>query len=157
VEKEPTITSEQGYPAPDFIGLENWINSEEIVSLEALRGKVVLIDFWTLGCINCIRTLWHTQELYETYNDQGFEIIGIHAPEFAYERKLSEVQKAVEKYWLTYPVVQDNDFQTWRAYKNRYWPAFYLIDKKGDIRYTHFGEGKYREMEIAVEELLAEQ
>jgi len=94
--------------------------------------------------------------LYQKYKDQGFTIIGIHTPEFAYERNIKEVQKAVNKYGLSFPVVQDNDFQTWTNYNNRYWPAFYLVDKQGNIRYTHFGEGKYEEKDIAIAELLAE-
>lgn len=145
-----------GTPAPDLVGLQNWINSPEISSLEELRGKVVMIDFWTLGCINCINTLPHTQEMHETYKDQGLVILGLHAPEFSYEQKLENLQAAVTQYGLTFPIAQDNDFATWKAYGNKYWPAFYLIDKQGNIRFKFFGEGKYEEKEAAIQTLLAE-
>lgn len=146
----------KNYPAPDIVGLENWINSKGFSSLDELRWQVVLIDFWTLGCINCIRTLPHLVETYEIYNDQWFEIIAAHAPEFAYEQKIEAVQRAVDEYNLSYPIAQDNNFLTWKAYKNRYWPAHYLIDKQWNVRYTHFGQWKYQEMRQAIEELLAE-
>ncbi len=97
-----------------------------------------MVEFWTLGCINCIHTHPYTQALYEKYHDQGFEVIGIHAPEFAYERKLENVKNSARQYELTFPIVQDNDFTTWKAYKNRYWPAFYILDKQGNVVYTHF-------------------
>lgn len=142
------------YPAPEIAGLENWINSDEIQSLDELKGKVVLIDFWTYSCINCIRTLPSIQALHEEYADDGLVIIGVHAPEFAFEQKIQNVQNAVDEFGLTYPVVQDNDFATWRNFENRYWPAKYLIDKEGNVRYTHFGEGEYEETEMAVQELL---
>lgn len=115
-----------------------------------------MLEFWTLGCINCIRTHEHTQAMQEKYEDQGFMVLGLHTPEFAYERLIENVQKSVNEYGMTYPVAQDNDFKTWRAFNNRYWPAFYLIDAQGKIRYTHFGEGKYDEKEQAIQELLAE-
>lgn len=140
--------------APDLVGVENWINSAPINSLEDLKGKVVLIDFWTYSCINCIRTLDHIQGLHEDYADDGLVVIGVHAPEFQYERIAQNVKDAVIKYGLTYPVVQDNDFKTWKAYKNRYWPAQYLIDKDGFVRYFHFGEGQYKETEEAIVTLL---
>lgn len=142
--------------APDFRGLENWINGDSITSLEDLRGRVVLIDFWTYSCINCIRTLPHLQTLYEKYQDEDFVIIGIHAPEFAYEKKIENVKAAVKKYGLTYPIVQDNNFETWRAFENRYWPAHYVIDKEGFIRHTHFGEGGHAETDAIVARLLQE-
>jgi cytochrome c-type biogenesis protein len=150
------IEKNTGYPAPDLTGLTNWINSDGFSSLQELRGQVVIIDFWTLGCINCINTLEHTEGLYKTYKDKGLLILGLHAPEFAYEQKLTAVQETVKKYGLTFPVAQDNDFSTWKAYSNRYWPAFYLIDKKWQVRYTYYGEGKYEEKEKAILELLAE-
>lgn len=143
------------YEAPELTGLENWINSEPITSMEDLRGKVVLIDFWTYSCINCIRTLPYIQSWHEKYADDGLVILGIHAPEFQFEQKFENVQKAVNEFGLTYAVVQDNDFQTWRAYKNRYWPAKYLIDQNGVVRYTHFGEGDYEETEAYIAALLA--
>jgi thiol-disulfide isomerase/thioredoxin len=99
---------------------------------------VVLVDFWTFGCINCKRTIPHVEALYEKYKDQGFVVIGVHAPEFAHEKKPENVTKKVEEYGITYPVALDNDFMTWRAYDNRYWPALYFIDKTGKVRHTHF-------------------
>jgi len=140
--------------APEFKGLKNWINSQPIETLESLRGKVVLIDFWTYSCINCIRTLDHNQALWEKYQDDDFVLIGVHAPEFAFEHNLANVKKETEKFGLTYPIVQDNNFETWRNYENHYWPAVYIIDKQGFIRYTHFGEGKYQEIDNVVEVLL---
>lgn len=141
--------------APEIIGIEAWINSEGEI-LADLRGKVVLIDFWTYSCINCIRTLPFVTSWYEKYKDDGFVIIGVHTPEFAFERKLENVQDAVKEFEINYPVALDNDYKTWRNFKNRYWPAHYLIDKKGRIRYTHFGEGKYDETEMMIRELLEE-
>jgi thiol-disulfide isomerase/thioredoxin len=142
--------------APEFTGLKHWINSPEISSMKNLRGKVVLIDFWTFGCINCINTFPYVQKWHQTYKDQGLVVLGIHAPEFNYERKLGNVKSAVKKYGLTFPIAIDNDFKLWRAYKNRYWPAMYLIDKEGVARYMHFGEGKYQKTEAAIAQLLTE-
>jgi len=153
---QPANTEAVFDSAPDLVGLTNWINSESIASLEDLRGKVVLIDFWTYDCINCIRTLPHVQALYEKYDDQGFVVLGLHAPEFSYERKIENVRREVVKHGLTYPIAQDNDFATWNNYKNRYWPAHYLIDKEGRLRHKHFGEGAYDEMDAWVAKLLNE-
>ncbi|MCA9352669.1 cytochrome c biogenesis protein DipZ [Patescibacteria group bacterium] len=140
--------------APELAGLTHWINSEGYDSIEELRGKVVLIDFWTYSCINCIRTLPYIQKWHEQYADDGLVILGIHAPEFAFERKAENVKDAVNDYGLTYPVAQDNDFATWRNYENHYWPAKYLIDKNGRVRYYHFGEGEYDVTEQAITQLL---
>lgn len=145
-----------GSRAPGFQGEQSWINSEPLELETDLKGKVVLIDFWTYTCINCIRTFPYLRDWYETYHDQGFEIIGVHSPEFEFEKIFDNVFMASEEYELRYPIVQDNDFKIWRAYNNRYWPAHYLIDKNGDIRYTHFGEGKYVETENAIRALLDE-
>ena len=145
---------EHRIPAPDLVGLENWINSEPIHSLETLKGKVVLLNFWTLGCINCIHTLPSLNAWHKEFSDDGLVILGIHSPEFQYERKLENVKNAVQKYHIKFPVVQDNDFKTWRAYKNRYWPAEYLIDKEGFVRYFHFGEGNYETTRTAIQVLL---
>ena len=142
------------YLAPEFTGLKNWINSSEIKRMRNLRGKIVLIDFWTFGCINCIHTLPHIQKWHKTYKDKGLVVIGIHAPEFDYERKLINVREAIYKYGLTLPVAIDNGFKLWRAYKNRFWPAMYLVDKNGIVRYMHFGEGRYKETEAAIVNLL---
>jgi len=145
----------QGTPAPELIPGGQWFNSEPL-KLADLKGKVVVIDFWTYSCINCQRTFPYLKSWWEKYKDKGLIIIGVHSPEFEFEKNPKNVQKALEDFGLTYPVVQDNDFSTWRAYKNRFWPAKYLIDKDGNIRYTHFGEGAYDESEKVIQELLAE-
>ncbi len=142
------------YPAPEFSGLANWINSKEIKSMQELRGKVVLVDFWTYSCFNCVNTFPYVQGWHEKFAGEGLVVLGIHAPEFDFERNSKNVKNAVKKYGLTYPIALDNGFKLWRAYKNRYWPAFYLIDKQGMVRYTHFGEGRYKEMEAAIASLL---
>ena len=144
------------YKAPEFVGLENWINSDGPLTLEDLKGRVVLVDIWTFGCINCVRTLPYVQAWYERFKDQGFEIIGVHSPEFDAEKVFENVQKNVQMRKLSYPVAQDNTMKTWRAYKNNYWPAQYLVDKQGMVRRVHFGEGEYAETEKAIEQLLAE-
>lgn len=141
--------------APEFSSTGPWHNSEPL-TLADLRGKVVLIDFWTYSCINCIRTLPYIQGYHETFKDQPFVLIGVHTPEFVFEHSEANVADAIERHSLTYPVVQDNDFGTWRAFANRYWPAKYLIDAGGYIRYTHFGEGAYEETDLAIRSLLAE-
>jgi thiol-disulfide isomerase/thioredoxin len=142
-----------GNLAPDFAGIETWINSEPF-SLTDLQGEVVLIDFWTYTCVNCIRTLPYLQEWQEKYADLGLNIVGVHSPEFEFEKITSNVENASSELGVVWPVAQDNDFGTWRAYSNRFWPAKYLIDKDGVIRYTHFGEGGYGETELAIRELL---
>jgi cytochrome c biogenesis protein CcdA/thiol-disulfide isomerase/thioredoxin len=142
--------------APEIIAGGEWINSVPL-SLKELKGQVVLIDFWTYTCINCIRTLPYVERWQETYKDKGFTVIGVHSPEFEFEKSLKNVQKAAKDFKLTYPIVQDNNFATWKAYENRYWPAHYLVDKDGNIRYTHFGEGKYEETEKAIQDLLKEK
>jgi cytochrome c biogenesis protein CcdA/thiol-disulfide isomerase/thioredoxin len=144
------------YKAPEFKGLEHWINASP-QTLDSLKGKVVLIDFWTYSCINCIRTQPYLKEWYRTYKSSDFVIIGVHAPEFAFERTPKNVEAATKKAGLEYPVALDNDFATWGAYKNSYWPASYLIDKDGMVRREHFGEGEYSETEDAIRQLLAEK
>ncbi|MBI4170378.1 MAG: thioredoxin family protein [Candidatus Aenigmarchaeota archaeon] len=141
--------------APELAGIKGWINSEPL-KIEELKGKVVLIDFWTYSCINCIRTLPYLKAWHEKYKDQGLVIIGVHTPEFEFEKDYTNVKSAVEKYGIKYAVAQDNDYATWRAYKNSYWPRKYLIDKDGNIRYDHIGEGGYEETEKAIMELLQE-
>jgi cytochrome c biogenesis protein CcdA/thiol-disulfide isomerase/thioredoxin len=140
--------------APSFKGLTSWINSDKL-ELEDLKGKVVLVDFWTYSCINCQRTLPYITKWYDTYKDQGFVVVGVHAPEFAFEQKPENVQKAVKDFGINYPVALDNEFKTWQNYENRFWPAHYLINKQGQVEYTHFGEGKYEETEKQIRELLA--
>ncbi len=141
--------------APEFIPGGRWFNSEPL-TLSQLRGKVVLVDFWTYTCINCIRTLPYLKSWYTKYKDKGLVIIGVHTPEFEFEKNPENVAKAIKDFGLEYPVMQDNNYATWNAYNNRYWPAKYLIDKDGRIRYTHFGEGNYDETEKKIQELLEE-
>jgi thiol-disulfide isomerase/thioredoxin len=143
--------------APELTDPGEWINSEPL-TLEGLRseGKVVLIDFWTYTCINCIRTLPYLKEWHEKYADKGLVILGVHTPEFEFEHVYENVAKAVGEFGLEYPIVQDNDFGTWRAFNNRFWPAKYLIDTEGVIRYEHFGEGSYEETEAKIREILME-
>ena len=141
-------------PAPEFAGIEKWLNSDRPLTMRELRGKIVLIDFWTYTCINCIRTLPFVTRWYEKYKDKGFVVVGVHTPEFEFEKNTNNVLGAIKQYNITYPVAQDNDYKTWRAYDNHYWPAKYLIDVKGNIRYTHFGEGEYEETEMHIKTLL---
>jgi thiol-disulfide isomerase/thioredoxin len=142
------------YKAPEFEGLSHWINSDTINSMSELKGKVVLVDFWTYSCYNCINTLPYVKSWYKKYKKDGFVVLGIHAPEFKFERNLRNVKKAVKSNGIEFPVALDNGFKLWRAYRNRYWPAFYLIDKNGYVRYTHFGEGRYKDTEAAIVSLL---
>lgn len=141
--------------APEFSGIHAWINSEPL-TMEDLKGKVVLIDFWTYSCINCIRTLPFIKEWDEKYRDKGLVIIGVHSPEFFFEKKIENVQESVNKFEIKYPIAMDNDFATWRAYDNHYWPHKFLVDKDGNIRYDHIGEGGYEETEKVIQELLSE-
>lgn len=142
--------------APEFTGLGTWHNSEPF-TLASLKGKVVLIDFWTYSCINCIRTLPYVQGYWDKYKDTGkFVLLAVHTPEFTFEKSEKNVAMAIKEHGLTYPVAQDNDFGTWSAFANRYWPAKYLIDANGVIRYEHFGEGEYGETDLAIASLLKE-
>jgi len=143
------------YPAPELVGIQGWINSDPL-TLARLKGKVVLIDFWTYSCINCERTQPYLNAWYNTYRADGFVIIGVHAPEFAFEQVPENVQKAVTADGIKYPVALDNGFETWKAYANNYWPAKYLIDKDGRVRYTQFGEGDYDVTESKIRQLLGE-
>ena len=144
----PTFTLGTGVPrpAPELRRTGEWINSEPF-TLESQRGNVVLVDFWTYTCVNCIRTLPYLKEWHAKYADHGLVILGVHTPEFDFEKEIDNVTGAVENFGIEYAVVQDNDFGTWQAFQNRYWPAKYLIDSEGVIRYTHFGEGDYAETE----------
>ncbi|MGO7985460.1 cytochrome c biogenesis protein DipZ [Rhizobium leguminosarum] len=141
--------------APSLDGAVEWLNSEPLTT-EQLRGKVVLVDFWTYSCINCIRTIPYVRAWAEKYADQGLVVIGVHAPEFAFEKKIDNVKKAIGDFQIGYPVAIDNDYKVWRAFENSYWPAAYLIDAKGQIRYHHFGEGNYNRTEKAIQDLLRE-
>ena len=151
---EPDRTGDEPL-APELRDTGAWINSEPF-TLESRRGEVVLIDFWTFSCINCIRTLPYLKSWHDKYADSGLVILGVHAPEFEFEEVLENVQEAVDEFGLLYPIVQDNERGTWRAFRNRFWPAKYLIDRDGYIRYTHFGEGRYEETEQWIRKLLEE-
>ncbi|MCU0495420.1 MAG: thioredoxin family protein [Chloroflexaceae bacterium] len=143
----PTAAARSSGPAaPELIGGGPWLNSEPL-TLAGLRGKVVLIDFWTYGCINCQRTLPYVQGWWEKYKDQGLVIIGVHTPEFQSEHDRANVQAAMQRLGVTWPVVQDNDSNIWRAYRNNYWPRFYLLNREGQIIYDRIGEGGYDEIE----------
>jgi thiol-disulfide isomerase/thioredoxin len=139
--------------APDFAGISNWFNSAPL-NMANLRGKVVLVDFWTYGCVNCVNTLPHVTELYAKYRDRGLVVVGVHTPEFPFERSASNVQAALKRHGITYPVAQDNDSQTWNAYRNQYWPAQYIVDQSGKIVFQHDGEGRYEEMDRTIARLL---
>jgi len=142
--------------APDFTDTQRWFNTPggRPLSLAQLRGHVVLVDFWTYTCINCIRTLPFLKGLYATYHPYGLDIVGVETPEFTFEQVASNVQQAIASDGLRYPVVQDNNYGTWNAYGNQYWPAEYLIDAHGQVRHVQFGEGDYGQSEVAVRELL---
>ena len=141
--------------APGFDGATQWLNSSPLAAAQ-LRGKVVLVDFWTYSCINCLRSLPYVKAWADKYRDQGLVVIGVHAPEFAFERDIGNVTQATKSLGLTYPVAVDNEFAIWRAFKNRYWPAHYLIDAQGRVRHHHFGEGEYAETERVIQQLLRE-
>jgi cytochrome c biogenesis protein CcdA/thiol-disulfide isomerase/thioredoxin len=143
------------YAAPEITGISDWLNSEPL-KLSDLKGKVVLIDFWTYSCINCQRTQPYLNAWYDKYEKNGLVIIGVHAPEFAFEKVKGNVANAIKDEGIKYPVALDNNFATWRAYNNEYWPAKYLIDKDGNIRYTQFGEGEYSKTESVIQDLLKE-
>jgi cytochrome c biogenesis protein CcdA/thiol-disulfide isomerase/thioredoxin len=140
---------------PSLDGAVKWLNSEPLTA-EQLRGKVILVDFWTYSCINCIRTVPYVRAWAEKYKDQGLVVIGVHAPEFAFEKKIDNVKRAIQNFGIIYPVAIDNDFKIWRAFGNSYWPAHYFIDGDGRIRHHHFGEGDYEESEQVIQDLLAE-
>lgn len=141
--------------APEFTGIQQWLNSEPL-TMRQLRGKVVLVDFWTYTCINCIRTLPYVKSWHEKYKDQGLVVVGVHTPEYPFERSTDNVKTAIKRFDITYPVAQDNKYATWSAYNNQYWPAVYLIDKQGKVVYQHFGEGAYAATEAKIRTLLAE-
>ncbi len=145
-------------PAPEFTGTQDWFNTpgDRPLTLASLRGRVVLVDFWTYTCINCIRTLPYLKAWDQAYRRDGLTIVGVHTPEFAFEHDAGNVRDAIGQFGLRYPVVQDNDMGTWNAYANQYWPADYLIDAHGQVRYTAFGEGDYDKTETAIRSLLAE-
>ncbi|MBI3738542.1 MAG: redoxin domain-containing protein [Chloroflexi bacterium] len=142
-------------PAPELTN-SVWLNTDKPLRLADLRGKVVGLEMWTFACINCQHVIPSLRRWYATYKDQGFIIIGNHYPEFSYEADLKNLKDAITEQAIKYPVAQDNDGETWNAYHNIYWPSLYLIDKRGHIRYVHFGEGAYDEIEANIKTLLAE-
>jgi thiol-disulfide isomerase/thioredoxin len=148
------LLEDQG-PAPGFTGIDKWLNSGPL-SIQDLAGKVVLVDFWTYSCVNCVNTLPHVVRWYEKYKDQGFVVVGVHTPEFAFEKSTPNVEAAIQRFGIRYPVAQDNRFATWKAWHNQFWPAFYLVDKSGRVVRQHFGEGEYDQMEQAIKTLLAQ-
>lgn len=143
--------------APPLVDIDGWLRSD-ISSLEELRGSVVVVEFWTFGCYNCRNRIPHTQELYAGYRDQGLEIVGIHSPEFDYEREAEAVEEAMERLGVDWPVALDTERRTFRAWQGRpaYWPRTYVLDRQGRVRFDHIGEGAYDELETAVGYLLAE-
>jgi thiol-disulfide isomerase/thioredoxin len=149
----PVQLAEASAAAPNFVGISKWFNSAPL-SINDLRGKVVLVDFWTYGCYNCVNTLPHVTRLYETYKDKGLVVVGVHTPEFPFERSASNVQAALKRHGIAYPVAQDNDSATWNAWRNQYWPAQYIVDQHGKVVFTHAGEGRYDEIERTVRQLL---
>lgn len=153
VETDPKNLFKNYGPAPEFAGIEKWLNNDPVTK-DQLKGKVVLINFWTYSDINSIRTVPYLAKWQETYKDQGLAVIGVHTPEFNFEKVSLNVESAIKKYGIAYPVALDNSYKTWTAYKNQFWPAIYLIDKDGNIVYTHYGEGKYDITEKAIRILL---
>jgi thiol-disulfide isomerase/thioredoxin len=141
--------------APELTGITDWLNAAPL-TLASLRGKVVLLEFWTFACGNCQNVQPHVQAWHERYAADGLVVLGVHTPELAFERDLGNVRRAVERAGLKNPIVIDADFATWDAFGNRYWPAFYFIDKRGRVRHTRFGEGDYARSEAVIRELLAE-
>jgi thiol-disulfide isomerase/thioredoxin len=144
-----------GGSAPEFTGIVDWENSPPL-TLSNLKGKVVLVDFWTYSCINCQRTFPFLRQWYKTYKDAGLVIVGVHSPEFEFEKDVGNIRQAVKHYDVEWPVAVDSNMATWNAYNNQYWPAEYLVDKTGTIRHTNFGEGEYAQTEQAIRDLLKE-
>jgi thiol-disulfide isomerase/thioredoxin len=139
--------------APNFVGIDRWLNSAPL-TLADLRGKVVMVQFWTYGCYNCVNTLPYVTRLYETYKDRGFVVVGIHTPEFPFEKSTGNVEAALKRHGIHYPVAQDNEYATWNARRNRYWPGQYILDQNGKIVFEHAGEGAYDEIERVVKRLV---
>ena len=141
-------------PAPEFTGISRWLNAPP-QTMAGLRGKVVLVEFWTYSCINCIHVLPHVRQWHERYREQGLVVIGVHTPEYDEERSTDNVRRAIERFGIAYPVAQDNGYETWNAWGNRFWPALYLVDRDGRIVHRHYGEGGYEATEQRIRELLA--
>jgi thiol-disulfide isomerase/thioredoxin len=147
----PTKTSELA----SLSHATEWINSPPLTE-KGLQGKVVLVQFWTYSCINWLRTMPYVRAWAEKYRDKGLVVIGVHSPEFEFEKQLPNVRRGAKNYRVDYPIAMDNDFAIWRGFSNQYWPALYLLDGKGEVRYHHFGEGGYEESERMIQKLLAE-
>jgi len=156
IDSQFTEKKESGKAAPNFVGITHWINSPPL-TIESLRGKVVLVDFWTYSCINCVRTLPYLIKWYDTYKNDGFVIVGVHTPEFEFEKDVDNVKRATEREGIHYPVALDSDYKTWTAYGNSAWPEHYLIDQNGIIREVHLGEGDYAQTEQKIRELLQKE
>ena len=154
VKADSTMGNAQG-AMPSLSGAVDWINSPALTN-EALKGKVVLVDFWTFDCINCKRTLPYVKDWAKKYEKDGLLVIGVHTPEYGFERIIDNVRDKVKEYGITYPVAIDNNYAIWRNFDNQYWPAHYIIDAKGQVRYTHFGEGSYDTQEKVIQQLLEE-
>lgn len=155
VKLQPVAMTEPSSQLPSLSGGTGWVNGDPVTS-DSLRGKVVLIDFWTWDCINCQHTLPHVRDWAQKYQAQGLVVIGVHTPEYPWEKPLASVQKAVTKWQLPYRVVTDNNYKIWNAFGNQYWPAHYYFDAKGQLRYTSFGEGNYEQQEKVIQQLLKE-
>lgn len=151
---EKLFSQTKGFRAPELVGISDWINSKPLEIHKDLKGKIVLVDFWAYSCINCIRTLKYINDWHKKYAFRGLVIIGVHSPEFEFEKQKENVEMAVKKFDIKYPICLDNEFKTWRAYNNHYWPHKYLIDQEGNIVYDHVGEGGYEETEEVIQKLL---
>lgn len=152
---ETTTLAAAGKPLPDFQGIQQWLNSDPL-TIADLKGNVVLIQFWTFACINCQRTLPYIVKWNSKYAAQGLRVVGIHTPEFAFEREPNNIKRALEQHQITYPVPVDNEYKTWKAYNNEYWPHLFLADRRGFMRYDHIGEGAYDTTEQTIQQLLKE-
>ncbi len=141
--------------APEFAGIERWLNSEPL-TMASLRGKVVLVEFWTFACSNCVHMLPFVTNWHESYAKRGLVVVGVHTPETHFEQMDDPLQRALARHRITYPVAQDNAYATWKAWGNHYWPAFYLVDRRGKVAFSHFGEGDTETIEAAIERLLEE-
>lgn len=153
------IDKSQFQKAPEFVGIVGYINTpgNTPITLTSLKGKVVLVDFWTYSCINCIRTIPHLNDWYQRYAGKGFMIVGVHSPEFEFEKNYDNIKTAVQKFGIKFPIILDSNHDTWNAYGNQYWPRDYLIDSQGYIRHDHIGEGDYNTTENVIQSLLAER
>jgi thiol-disulfide isomerase/thioredoxin len=147
------VSTPAGKTIPEFQGISHWLNSTPL-SIKDIKGSVVLVQIWTFGCINCQRTLPYITKWHQQYASQGLKVIGIHTPEFAFERDVNNIKKALRQHKITYPVAVDNEYKTWNAYENQYWPHLFLADRQGILRYDHIGEGAYEKIEQTIRQLL---